>query len=316
MNVLSLFDGMSCGQIALERAGIKVDHYFASEIKKTAIGLVRKRYPQTIILGNVKHVHFVKDHFEIKNGDSWLEDSIKCNIDLLIGGSPCKGISRLNQNQEGLAHKESILFYDFLRLYKQTNPKYWLLENTPGNKIATNLITKEMKTRPIRLNSSLVSAQSRPRLYWTNIPVNSMPARKYLTTNDVFDDEMPDDLLISEGRIAWLNNESGKKSIEKGYTRINPFPKSGCITANGHIKWNCNYILRDGKYRYLSIKELERLQTLPEGYCNGLSYSDAYDLIGDGWTIDIIAHILKHIPLNPPSIHPKAIQEVNQQDNS
>lgn len=300
MNVLSLFDGMSCGQIALERAGIKVDNYFASEIKRSAIGLVSKRYPQTIQLGNVEQIGFINGSFMVqRNSGSWLDVPGIFKIDILIGGSPCKGISRLNKNQEGLAHKESVLFYQFVRLYqaiKKHNPEVrFLLENTPGKKQATTAITREMKVKPIRFNSSIVSAQSRPRLYWTNIGVNSMPAVRHITTSDVFDANMPDELICSEGRIKWLNSESGKKSVEKGYTRINPYPKSGCITANGHKKWNENYIYKDGKYRYLSITELERLQTLPPNYCNGLNYDDAYDLIGDAWTVDIIVHILKHI---------------------
>lgn len=287
MNVLSLFDGMSCGQIALERAAVKIDKYYASEIKESALKLVATRYPHTIQLGDVRNVQ------------------LPGYIDLLIGGSPCQGISRLNQNQEGLEHTESILFWEFVRLYKaakEVNPSLlFLLENTPGKKIATQLITKTMGVRPIRFNSAMVSAQNRPRLYWTNIGVNTMPVNKRLTTKDVFEDSMPEDLLCSEGRSNWLNNESGKKSIAKGYTRINPYPKSGCITAQGHVKWNCNYIFKGGKYRVLSIKELERLQTLPEGYCDGLEYKKAYDLIGDGWTIDIISHILKHIK-PPPNI--------------
>jgi DNA (cytosine-5)-methyltransferase 3A len=283
MNVLSLFDGMSCGQIALDRAGIAVDKYYASEIKPCAIDLVQKRYPNTIQLGDVREIDTLPD---------W--------IDLLIGGSPCQGISRLNQNQEGLQHNESVLFWEFVRLLnlaREVNQNvYFLLENTPGKKEATNAITKELKRLPIKFNSAWVSAQNRPRLYWTNIPVNSLPKRLHLTTKDVFDEDMPDDLLVSEGRVKWLTNTSGIKSIDKGYTRVNPYPKSGCLTAKGHIKWNCNYLLRDGKYRVLSIRELERLQTLPEGYCDGLTYEQAYDLIGDGWTIDIVSHIFRHLP--------------------
>lgn len=299
MNVLSLFDGMSCGQIALERAGIKVDNYLASEIKQFAIDLVTKRYPKTIHLGDVRNIHYTNWGIEKDISSSHVR-VIEVDIDLLIGGSPCQGISRLNQKQEGLEHDESILFWQYLRLLKEIrlkNPNVkFLLENTPGKKAATSVITKELGVKPIRLNSSYVSAQNRPRLYWTNIPVTSIPKNLKLTTTNVFDDNMPEELIVSEGRSNWLNNESGKKSIDKGYTRVNPYPLSGCITASGHIKWNCNYILKDGKYRHLSIRELERLQTIPEGYCDGLSYSDAYNLIGDGWTIDIISHILKHIP--------------------
>lgn len=298
MNVLSLFDGMSCGQIALERAGKKVDNYFASEIKPAAIGLVNKRYPGTVQLGDVRNVHYTNLGIEVDKSETSMR-VLGVNIDLLIGGSPCKGVSKLNQKQQGLEHKESVLFWEYLRILKQIgkiNPNVkFLLENTQGQKEAIKIITKELGVKPLKFNSSLVSAQNRIRLYWTNIPVNSMPVKKYLTTLDVFSDEMPEELLITEGRVKWLNNESGKKSVEKGYTRINPYPKSGCITANGHKKWNENYILKDGKYRYLSINELEQLQTLPKGYCDGLSYDEAYDLIGDGWTIDIISHIFKHI---------------------
>lgn len=298
INVLSCFDGMSCGQIALERAGIKVDGYFASEIKDSAIGLVKQRYPGTIHLGDVRNVYYTNMGIEVDEDESNVR-ILGVNIDLLIGGSPCKGISKLNQKQQGLGHKESILFWQYLRILKEiqkVNPAVkFLLENTQGQKESIRIITKELGVRPLKFNSSMVSAQNRIRLYWTNIPVNSLPQRKYLTTSDVFSDDMPEDLLVTEGRLKWLTNESGKKSIEKGYTRINPYPKSGCITANGHRKWNENYIFRGGAYRYLSVSELEKLQTLPEGYCEGLSYNDAYDLIGDGWTVDIIAHILKHI---------------------
>jgi site-specific DNA-cytosine methylase len=298
MNVLSLFDGISCGQLALQRSGVEYKEYCASEIKQYAIDLVKRRFPDTWILGDVRDIHYVSGRFEIKNGDSWLE-SPEVELDLILAGSPCKGLSFMNQNQEGLDHDESKLFWEFVRLYgqvKKHNPNVkFLLENVPGNKEAVAIITKTMGVRPIRMNSSMVTAQNRIRLYWTNIKVDSLPKKKYLTTMDVFEDNMPEDLLITNGRINWLTSESGKKSVEKGYTKINPFPKAGCITANGHKKWNENYIFRDGKYRYLSIRELERLQTLPEGYCDGLTYDEAYDVIGDGWTVDIVAHILNHM---------------------
>ncbi len=284
MNVLSLFDGMSCGRIALERAGKRVDNYFASEIKPHAIKLVAERFPTTQQLGDVRTLK---------------AESIPFIIELIIGGSPCKGISKLNQNQEGLNHDESILFWQYIRILKEiknVNPEVkFLLENVPGQKEAISIITKELGVRPIKLNSSLVSAQNRERLYWTNINVTSIPEGKYITTADVFSPDMPKELLATEGRIKWLTSKSGERSVEKGYTRINPYPKSGCITANGHKKWNVNYIHRDGKYRYLSVRELEQLQTLPPGYCDGLTYNEAYDLIGDGWTIDIIAHIFSFL---------------------
>jgi hypothetical protein len=104
-------------------------------------------------------------------------------------------------------------------------------------------------------------------------------------------------VLADECRVKWLNSESGKKSIKNGYTKVNPYPKSGCLTALGHKKWNENYLYRDGVYKYLSQTEIEKLQTLPVGYTKILSYDEAYDCIGDGWTVDVIAHILKNIEI-------------------
>ena len=273
INVLSLFDGMSCGQIALERAGFIVDEYFASEIKPHAIKCTKQNYPKTKHIGSVIDVKAIN----------------LPNIDLLIGGSPCKGISRLNKNQEGLEHSESRLFWEYVRLLNELKPRYFLLENTHGNKEATNVITETLGVKPISINSALVSAQNRPRYYWTNIPGVEQPKDKGITTKDVFDYSGE---LAHECRVKWLTNESGIKSVANGYTRVNPFPKSGCLTANGHKKWNENYLLKDGVYRYLSKTEIEKLQTLPIGYTDCLNYDDAYDCIGDGWTVDVISHIL------------------------
>lgn len=275
-NVLSLFDGMSCGQIALERAGILVENYFASEIKPHAIKVTQHNYPNTIQIGDVTK----------------LKASQLPKIDLLIGGSPCKGISRLNKNQEGLEHNESRLFWEYVRLLNETRPKYFLLENTHGNKEATNIITEVIGVKPISINSKLVSAQNRPRYYWTNIPNIKQPADKGITTADIFDYSGE---LAHECRVRWLTSESGINSVKNGYTRVNPYPKSGCLTANGHKKWNENYLLKDGVYRYLSQREIEKLQTLPIGYTSILPFEEAYDCIGDGWTVDVIAHIFKHI---------------------
>ena len=278
MNVLSLFDGISCGQIALNRANIPYDNYYASEIKPHAIKCTLDNYPNTIQLGNILN----------------LKGSDLPKIDLFIGGSPCKGISRLNKNQEGLEHSESRLFWEYIRLLDEVKPKYYLLENTHGNKEATNTITETLGIKPISINSKLVSAQNRPRYYWTNIPDIKQPLDKGITTNDIFDYS---GVLADECRVKWLNSESGKKSVKNGYTKVNPYPKSGCLTALGHKKWNENYLYRDGVYRYLSQTEIEKLQTLPVGYTKILSYDEAYDCIGDGWTVDVIAHILKNIEL-------------------
>ena len=294
LNVLSFFDGISCGQIALERAGQKVNKYFACEIKPHAIKCTNHNYPKTIQLGDVRNVHYTKIGIEVDLADSHVR-FIADDIHLFFAGSPCKGISRLNKNQEGLEHDESKLFFEAVRVLKEIqieNPDvYFLFENTHGNKEATKMITETLGVNPLSINSKLVSAQNRPRYYWTNIPGVKQPNDKGITTSDVFDYSGK---IADKCRVDWITNESGIKSIEKGYTRVNPYPKSGCLTANGHRKWNENYLLKDGTYRYLSQNELEKLQTLPIGYTSILNYDEAYDCIGDGWTVDIIAHILKY----------------------
>lgn len=282
LNLLSYFDGISCGRIAADRAGLKIENYFACEIKPHAIKCSKNNYPDIIHKGSVLEINLTELPL----------------IDLLIGGSPCKGISRLNKNQEGLAHKESKLFWEYvnaLKSLRKRNPDIlFLLENTHGNKEATDTITEVLGVNPISINSKLVSAQNRPRYYWTNIPGVIQPIDKNIITNDVFDYSGE---VVADNRIKWLTGESGINSVKSGYTRINPFPKSGCLTANGHKKWNENYLLKDGVYRYLSQNELEKLQTLPIGYTDCLTYEEAYDCIGDGWTVDVIAHIFKNISL-------------------
>ena len=301
MYILSCFDGISCGQIALEKSNIKIENYFASEVKKYAIDLVRRRYPKTIQLGNIESVNYINGVFEVqRESGSWLTVPGIYQIDLVIGGSPCKGGSRVNRKRDGLLHPESILFYEYIRLLRQCQKSnknvYFLLENVAGNVDFISTITKELGVKPLKLNSKLVSAQTRDRLYWTNIPVNSLPPKKTFTTKDVFTNEMPEDLIISDTRALWLKSESGQRSVKKGYTKINPYPRAGCIMASGHKKWNETYIEKDGIIRHLSINELEKLQTIPIDYCKGLSYAEAYDVIGDGWTVDIISHIFNHLP--------------------
>lgn len=295
LNVLSLFDGISCGQIALDRIGYKVNKYFASEIKNHAIKCTNHNYPHTIQLGDVRNIRYSKNYIKV---DDWSSPTT-FNVDtihLFLAGSPCKGISRLNKNQTGLEHDESRLFYEAVRILREVqtdNPNvYFLFENTHGNREAVEIITETLGVNPISINSRLVSAQNRPRYYWTNIPDITQPTDKGITTKDVFDFSGD---VVDKHRVKWLENESGRKSVKMGYTKINPYPKSGCLTASGHKKWNENYLFKDGTYYYLSQTELEKLQTLPIGYTSMLNYDEAYDCIGDGWTVDVIAHILKNI---------------------
>ena len=280
MKVLSLFDGISCGRVALEKCDINIESYYCSEIKPHAIQLVESKHPDNVNIGDARNI----------NGADY------DGIDLLLGGSPCKGLSGLNINRDGLAHKESSLFYEYVRILKESNPRYFLLENVQGNKKSTAEITEILGIKPISINSKLVSAQNRPRYYWTNIPVEEPPKDRNITTDllaqSVYHYERP---VVSENRTRWLNSGSGVRSVKLGFTKINPYPKAGTIIRSGHVSWNENYHLVDGVYYHYSIRELEWLQTLPENYLNGFSYGQAYDMIGDAWTVDIISHILSYI---------------------
>lgn len=264
MNVLSLFDGMSCGQIALERAGIKVDNYYASEIDKYAIQVTKKNYPKTIHIGSV--VNVVADNLPI--------------IDLIVAGSPCKGFSNAGDGSN-FEHEESKLFFEFVRVLsecKVKNPKIkFLFENVKMKKEWELVINKILGVRPIRFNSSLVSAQIRARLYWTNIMVNSMPERKKIHLSEIIESGFVDrqKAFCIDANYAKGGNE--KQYREKSRRQLVYLDKS--MT----------------EFRKLTVSEVEKLQTVPVGYTSCISDSQAYKCLGNGWTIDIIAHILKHI---------------------
>ena len=153
MNVLSLFDGMSCGQIALNNLGINVDNYFASEIKKHAIQCTKDNFPNTKHIGDVT---------KVKGQDL-------PKIDLLIGGSPCQDFSRANSVRDGLKGMKSMLFYEYIRLLEETKPTYYLLENVIMDDLGYNTISDLLGTEPVRLNGAKVSGALRDRLFWTNI---------------------------------------------------------------------------------------------------------------------------------------------------
>ena len=275
MNVLSLFDGMSCGQIALDRLGVKYDNYFASEIDKYAIRVTQKNYPNTKQIGSVT---------EIKG-----EDLPK--IDLLFGGSPCQSFSNAG-NGKGFDGKSG-LFWEFVRVLKETKPKYFMLENVVMKKEWEQVITNALGVEPIKINSKLVSAQSRPRIYWTNIPLDVIED-KGITLNDVLEDNADVKYKISDAKIdRVLNTKRGKgffynKQNEKTVTLI-----------SGYYKQPTDGIYVDlGFKRRLTPTECEKLQTVPFNYTNCVSDSQRYKMIGNGWTVDVIAHIFKNIPLS------------------
>jgi DNA-cytosine methyltransferase len=397
MNVLSLFDGMSCGQIALNRLGINVDEYFASEIDKYSMQVTKKNYPNTQHIGNV---------LDVKG-----EDLPK--IDLLIGGSPCQGFSFAGK-QLNFDDPRSKLFFEFVRLLDETKPRYFLLENVRMKKEYQEIISEHLGVEPVMINSTLVSAQNRVRLYWTNIPGLEQPEDKQLVMKDILEDGFVDrdkshcldanyfkggnlksyfekhrrqlvfskdglchvgdaDLKGNESikrvyhqdgkcptlttmggghrepkvlcgaiRGRYIEGNSGKteqrleirqdektntlttvqkdnvavlivnEATKKGYTEIedgdcfdNTFPtsktrrgrnmkdKSNCLTAA-----NYEYMRYEHPtYRKLTPLECERLQTVPDFYTEGVSNTQRYKMLGNGWTVDVIAHIFKGLQI-------------------
>ena len=284
MNVLSLFDGMSCGQIALDRLGVKVDKYFASEVDKWAIQTAKKNYPNTIHLGDVQQV-------------MWPESFDGHKIDLLIGGSPCQGFSFAGK-QLNFDDPRSKLFFEFVRLLRETKPRYFLLENVKMKKESEQVITDALGVEPIEINSSLVSAQSRKRLYWTNLPVKGQPEDKGILLADVLEYTPADITLMSE-RFTSRNSDAG---CLMDYTK----PKASNLSAMEYVKngrqgdyIRCTRVgtpsLSESHWRKLTPLECERLQTVPEGYTEGVSNTQRYRMIGNGWTVDVICHLMQSL---------------------
>lgn len=302
ITVLSLFDGISCGQLALQRAGIKVDKYLASEVDKYAIKITQKNFPNTEQLGDVKNV--------------WAKNLPK--IDLLIGGSPCQDLSIAKVGRKGLDGERSGLFWHYVRLLRTCKPKYFLLENVASmSKDNKRKITEVLGVEPIMINSALVSAQQRKRLYWTNIPNITQPEDKGLVLADVLENGLPYEEK-AKALTASYNGAIIKNSLERKQRTMvfNPIQlvgegqaqriydvkgKSFCLSANGGgggAKTGLYKIdLPDGQYtvRKLTPVECERLQTLPDNYTEGISATQRYKCIGNGWTVDVIAHIFEFI---------------------
>ena len=286
MNVLSLFDGMSCGQIALERAGIKYDNYFASEIDKHAIKVTQANYPNTIQLGDVT---------KVKGSDL-------PKIDLLIGGSPCQGFSFAGK---GLNFEDprSKLFFEFVRLKNELKPKYFLLENVVMKKEHQNVISKFLGVEPILINSSLVSAQNRKRLYWTNIPNVQQPKDKGILFRQIRDLQIENyeyilvektiNRIYTKNYLQYDINGKGHRSQDQRVYYLNG--KHGCLDTGANSK--AKILEVDGRVRKITRNEAERLQGVPDNYTNIVSKAQALKILGNGWTVDVISHIFKSIGL-------------------
>jgi len=302
MNVLSLFDGMSCGQIALKQLGIKVDKYYASEIDKYAIQIAQKNFPNTIHIGDVTKV-LAKD---------------LPKIDLLLGGSPCQGFSFAGK-QLNFNDSRSKLFFEFVRLLKELKPKYFLLENVRMKQEYQDVISEHLGVKPIMINSASVSAQNRNRLYWTNIPNITQPKDKEIVLKDILENGIATDKMTTnkksfcltaryQAAVAWNNIErrqrtmvqvgiandiNGHDILKRIYSDEGKSP-----TLNAHGGGNTEPKVALGQelhYRKLTPLECERLQTVPDGYTDGVSNTQRYKMIGNGWTVEVIKHILNNM---------------------
>lgn len=303
MRVLSLFDGICCGHLALERAGIKIDSYDAYEIEKNAIKATETNFPDVVQHGDVTIEDFTK---------------YKGKIDLLIGGSPCTNLSMAG-NGQGLKGSQSKLFYEYARAIKEAQPKYFLLENVIMKKEWEDIITNILGVEPIEINSSLVSAQNRRRLYWTNIPNVTLPEDKKITLEDTLEDiEFPNPAAIRGRRLnkativgRRLDENGHRKDTDKTIpitqcleVRATNTDKSNCLTTVD--KDNVLTPLSIGRhpdafknnlpFRYYTTKEMCRLQTVPDDFLNMIPDSAARKALGNGWTVDVIAHIFSFLP--------------------
>jgi DNA (cytosine-5)-methyltransferase 3A len=351
MNVLSLFDGMSCGQIALNRAGIKYDAYFASEVDKYAIKVAQANYPDTVQIGDVTQV----DHTRLPFG----------GIDLLMGGSPCQGFSFAGK-QLNFDDPRSKLFFEFVRLKDELKPKYFLMENVPMKQESQDIISEYLGVKPVMINSSLFSAQNRKRLYWTNIPFDIPTEDRGIVLQDILEEDgvaneaMTNKLGKSHcitarynGAVWWnsiqrkqrtmvqvgeadtinghdilkriyspsgkaptlntmgggnrepkvaigriVNRRLDEHGVRKDGQLDLPFTKQLEVSDTG--KSNClttftkdNVLVNGMQWRKLTPLECERLQTVPDNYTNHVSNSQRYKMLGNGWTVDVISHIMK-----------------------
>ena len=311
MNVLSLFDGMSCGRIALEKAGIKIDKYYACEIDKFAVKVSKANYPDIIQLGDVKDLTW---------NDLSLHAHLRPKIDLLIGGSPCQGFSFAgNHNVPDFDDPRSKLFFEFVRLMDETKPKWFLLENVRMKQESQDIISRYLGVQPVMINSNLVSAQNRKRLYWTNIPF-TMPEDRGIMLKDIIEDGLVDRDKAHCLDANYFKGGNLKSYFEKHRRQLIFSNEGMCHVGDADLKGHdlikrvyhaegkshtlnaCTGGNREPKiamdnlkWRKLTPLECERLQTVPEGYTAHVSNTQRYKMLGNGWTVDVVAHIFKNL---------------------
>ena len=313
MKVLSLCDGMSCGHIALDRAGIKVDEYYAAEIKGIGIKATKENYPDTIHIGDVNKISYKDGVLYTKKGNFKVG-----HIDLVMFGSPCQtfSIAIPAERRVGLENLEkSGLFYQCNRILKEVKPTYFLMENVRSmRKEDRDLISSFLGIPPIMIDSQIVAPALRGRYYWTNIPGVTQPKQKDILLQDILENGYTDRkkarcLAVIDSRPNTTPIKMFHRYYSTGFTTLIFKDREhfeNCVAEYERLSGgkrkiaakdldNYKGTVFDG-VRYMTQRELERCQTVPEGYTKCLTRNEAADVLGDGWTVDVIAHIFTHIP--------------------
>ena len=305
MNVLSLFDGISCARVALDRAGIEVNAYMASEIEKNAIKVSEKNYPDIIRVGSV------------------VDLEVEGQIDLLIGGSPCQDLSIAKKDRKGLGGDRSGLFWEYARIKKECKPQWFILENVASMpKADRDIITEEMGVEPVMFNASLVSAQSRKRLFWTNIPF-TLPEDRGILLKDILEENVEERFYFTgkigssqanrvrdfSGKSVTLSAHGGGAGAKTGLYKVgyvgdgeqygqggqahrvySPEGKTPTLSSGGPL-------VKLDRIRKLTPIECERLQGLPDNYTEGVAITHRYKCLGNAFNVDVVAHILSRVKL-------------------
>jgi len=278
MNVLSLFDGISVARYALDLVNIPVAKYYSCEIDKSAISISKKNYPNNIHLGNVINLN---------------KNMIEEKIDLLIGGSPCQDLSIAKKDRKGLDGNRSGLFWEYVRLKNELNPKWFILENVASMpKKDKNIISEAMGCEPIMFNASLVSAQCRKRLFWTNISFE-LPDDRGIVLKDILEPDQKICRIVGRRLNSHGKRDDYNKNIKiKQQIEIRDDDKCGTLTT---IQKDNMVINNNHNIRKLTPIECERLQSLPDNYTEGVALTNRYKCLGNAFNADVIAHILFNI---------------------
>ena len=269
MNVVSYFNGMNCGMLALDKAGIKVDNYYSYEIDKYANIISQKNYPNTKQMGSVIDADL----------------SVLPKIDLFIGGSPCQSFSTAGDGK-GFDGKSG-LFWEFVKAKEVLKPKYWMLENVVMKKEWQKVITNVLGVEPIKINSADFGAQNRSRLFWTNIPVGEVDFTSNMTIGDILTNDFSEKTVKDTDRNLRHERALDRKSLTCTATMYKGAGNNGMTLVRRP---------KQSELSVLSVQEVEALMNVPNGYTEGVSNTQRYKMLGNGWDVDVIAHIFKNIP--------------------